>query len=289
MNKKTITIIAIILIAVVSTIIIISNTNSQDDFSSDSHKQSEQTNLNIQPTNIMFSVNSLDLKKGENYALYVTVSPSNASQEVVFSSTDSSVASVDSAGTINALNCGTAVIRAETINGLVAICNVNVTIATGVLKGTVSYSRQLYGDTAYPDSGAYVQIIPTDIKVFPSDYRIWVNDLTVWEEYGIYIAKVDSSGYYNFYDVPAGKYELIIVSENARWNAQRSLEISKDLPSAVIKLYGEYIGGFVNKSTETSSILTALMTRCYTCASIEIKEGKTLEISRTMTDWSAVI
>ena len=75
--------------------------------------------IDISPTNI-------ELIFGETRKMDVTVLPSNADQTVTWSSTDRSVASVNSDNILGANGYGTAVVTATTKNGLSASCSVKV-------------------------------------------------------------------------------------------------------------------------------------------------------------------
>jgi len=63
---------------------------------------------------------------GQQYALKATVSPSDAPQEVVWSTSDRKLAVVDENGVITAKKAGTVTITATTSNGKTATCKVNV-------------------------------------------------------------------------------------------------------------------------------------------------------------------
>lgn len=65
----------------------------------------------------------------ESFMLHGTVSPPLALQELTFSSSDTSVAAVDSRGRVTAVGTGKAVIIAESVNGLTASCRVEVLLS----------------------------------------------------------------------------------------------------------------------------------------------------------------
>ena len=81
----------------------------------------------IAPQNIVLSPAEITLDIGERKFMGLIIEPSNATKEVVWSSSDNVVATVDQTGLVSALSPGTAIITATTINrGLTATCKVNV-------------------------------------------------------------------------------------------------------------------------------------------------------------------
>ena len=84
----------------------------------------------IQPTSVSLDRQQLSLTEGAAATLQATVLPENASNRTVtWSSSDASVAAVDSSGVLTAKKAGSAVITAATVNGLTATCQVTVTAA----------------------------------------------------------------------------------------------------------------------------------------------------------------
>lgn len=79
------------------------------------------------PTGLTLDENSVNLKIGSTYELSATVGPSNAiDKSVVWSSSDTSVATVDNTGLVTVVGPGTAVITVKTVaGGLTASCVVN--------------------------------------------------------------------------------------------------------------------------------------------------------------------
>ena len=81
----------------------------------------------IAPQNIVLSPAEITLNIGEKKFMGLIIEPSNATKEVVWSSSDNVVATVNQYGDVSALSPGTAIITATTINrGLTATCKVNV-------------------------------------------------------------------------------------------------------------------------------------------------------------------
>lgn len=85
------------------------------------------TNTTISVQKVVISPNSLQLQKGETYKLGVYVYPTNATNKTVtYSSTNTSVATVDQNGNVRAISTGTTVIKATSKNGKYGVCNVVV-------------------------------------------------------------------------------------------------------------------------------------------------------------------
>lgn len=226
------------------------------------------------------SVNNLELKKGDLYQLYTTISPSTANQTVVYSSVNPNCATVNDQGEITAIDKGNTVIRAETINGLIAVCNVEVYIATGEVLGCITYTKSLLATTKFADSGATVQLIPTDIEAFPNEY--YPSSYGDYEDYGIYTTQTDLSGNYKFSNIPIGEYQLIVISVNAKWDITTEYEYYQDIDSRIDQIYGEYIGTFVKKSSKKEMFTYLLAGRMVYSPTITVKENNETNISYTM-------
>ena len=82
--------------------------------------------LQVAPTSVSLNKTSLTLDVGKSYTLTKTVSPSNAATSYTWSSSNTSVATVDENGKVTAKQVGTATITVTTANGKTASCNVTV-------------------------------------------------------------------------------------------------------------------------------------------------------------------
>ncbi len=77
-----------------------------------------EVNVLIPVSSISLNTTSLNLTSGDNYSLVPTISPSNASvQDLLWSTSDNSVATVDSNGNVTAIAFGTAIVTATTTDG----------------------------------------------------------------------------------------------------------------------------------------------------------------------------
>ena len=87
------------------------------------------------PTSVSLNKTSLTLDVGKSYTLTKTVSPSNAVTSYAWSSSNTSVATVDSNGKVTAKASGTATITVKTSNGKTATCKVTVNLPTPQITG----------------------------------------------------------------------------------------------------------------------------------------------------------
>ena len=87
------------------------------------------------PTSVSLNKTSLTLDVGKSYTLTKTVSPSNAVISCTWSSSNTSIAIVDSNGKVTAKKAGTATITVKTSNGKTATCKVTVNLPTPQITG----------------------------------------------------------------------------------------------------------------------------------------------------------
>lgn len=258
-----------------------SNSGGGDGGNSAGNNTSDSGNTN-QPTSVVLSVNSVSLFVGDTYKLYATVSPSSANQEVNWSSVNSACASVNSSGLITCKTVGTTVIRAETVNGIIATCTVNVSSAVGKVEGNITYQTSITGEY-YNDHQAVVQLIPKNLSEFPTDYSL---AKSYSNECGIYGTYADSDGHYSLDNIPVGEYRLVIRSENARRSSEERLAIMQGENTEPIKrLFGGLLEkfeqlkdtvAFGNYSVYDSVVNTYISYYFTTGFDISIQNGKTV-------------
>ena len=87
------------------------------------------------PTSVSLNKTSLTLDVGKSYTLTKTVSPSNAVISCTWSSSNTSVATVDGNGKVTAKASGTATITVKTSNGKTATCKVTVNLPAPQITG----------------------------------------------------------------------------------------------------------------------------------------------------------
>lgn len=116
----------------------------------------------IPVSSISLDKSSLDLAVGDSYKLKATVSPSNATNKTVtWSSSNSSVASVDNDGNVKAIKEGKAAITARS-GSASATCNITVKSKTAVIDG-ITYIFEDGASNVSVSSGSYGSLIYVEI------------------------------------------------------------------------------------------------------------------------------
>ena len=134
-------------------------------------------------SSVSLNYSSLVMEKGETKQIIATISPSNAyNKKLLWSSSNPSVAEVDSTGLVTSVNVGNTVISATTTDGsnITATCNVEVI----VYANAVNLNKQEMSIYA----GGTEQLIA---QVFPEDA---INKDVTWRSSNSNIASVSSSG-----------------------------------------------------------------------------------------------
>lgn len=154
----------------------------------------------INPTGVTLDATSKDLVIGNTFTLKATVAPEGASQKVIWSSSDESVATVNSSGVVTAKSKGTATITATTVammeSGVAATatCEVKVkTPANLVFDATTLKCPNLtYG---YPSASAVLEKVqntgevattPSSVELESGNYFSFVQKPTNTIEAGAY-------------------------------------------------------------------------------------------------------
>lgn len=189
-----------------------SQTSSTNDTTTIVESQEQQTEKIDEVSNIFLSKSELLLGIGETYSLIATVSPGNIETVLTWSSSDTSIAEINDQGLVTAKSQGTAVIKVEAPNGVLAVCNVEVKIKTGSISGNITYK---YNDFVgnKPDTGAVVFLIASNITSLPCSIAMGMtNEVKDYE--GVYATEVDGSGNYILNNIPIGDYHVILISKN---------------------------------------------------------------------------
>ena len=155
----------------------------------------EEPNAVIDVTGVSLDATSKTLAIGESFALKATVKPANAdNQDVSWSSSDATIASVDKDGNVKALKAGTCKITATTDDGgFTATCEITVATATGI-------DEILTVNRIYTNYGQIIVEPTTSLEVLITDmtgrtiYRDRTAEkITVPVSSGIYIVRLIES------------------------------------------------------------------------------------------------
>ena len=128
------------------------------------------TDQPVAATGVTLNKKTLSIYAGEKSQLAATVNPSNATNhEVTWSSSNTSVATVDKAGNVTGVKAGTATITAKTHNGKTATCTVTVNLAFGIysLDGNKVLSENATENFKFKVESAAtngVVILPYDLR-----------------------------------------------------------------------------------------------------------------------------
>jgi len=139
----------------------------------------------ITVTGVSLNKASIDLIKGATEKLIATITPSNATdQNVTWSSSDTSVATVSASGMVTAVAAGTATVTAKTVDGgKTANCSVTVTVP--------------------------IPSVPTSVTADPvssSSIKVSWKSVTGATGYKVYSSSSASGIYSNVGDVPTTSY-----------------------------------------------------------------------------------
>ncbi|MCL2511222.1 MAG: Ig-like domain-containing protein, partial [Bacteroidales bacterium] len=134
----------------------------------------------ITPTGITMTPTTLNLDRGKSHPLKADVKPAGANPLVTWSSSNTTIATVDDDGIVTAKAAGKVTITAKTVNGLGANCAVTVTIPVESIEVTPEdCTLALKGTKALK------------AIVYPSDAT---NKTIVWSSSNTAVATVNTSG-----------------------------------------------------------------------------------------------
>ncbi len=210
------------------------------------YAQWNKTSTTVVVTSITLDKNSLNLKEKETYTLKVTIIPSSATDKTItWSSSNTSVATIDKNGKVTGVKAGTATITAKSNNGKTATCKVTVTKQSGqTIPPTQSGKSIEIMNSAAND---YKKNIKEKIITDPEKEKAYIEDIytkhncskntcwwpnnsittltgeiKVYDQNNNYLLKIDSSKLANVL-IPGNSYYLkngnttehIIVNKNA--------------------------------------------------------------------------
>ncbi len=244
-----------------------------------------------EPTSVSLNKTSLTLDVGKSYTLTKTVSPSNAVTSYTWSSSNTSVATVDKNGKVTAKASGTATITVKTSNGKTATCKVTVNLpapqitglanTTGGIKISWNKVDGAYGYRLYykPASGGWKRFKDTTATSF-TDSGVSPNRT---ETYTIRCIDKNGKTVSGFYSKGWSKKYTPVAPTITRFsNTSKGVSVTWNKIAGVYgyRLYQKTSNGWkrIKDTTATSftdSSVTANQTKTYTIRCID-KNGKTV-------------
>ena len=244
-----------------------------------------------EPTSVSLNKTSLTLDVGKSYTLTKTVSPSNAVTSYTWSSSNTSVATVDKNGKVTAKASGTATITVKTSNGKTANCKVTVNLpapqitglanTTGGIKISWNKVDGAYGYRLYykPASGGWKRFKDTTATSF-TDSGVVPNKT---ETYTIRCIDKNGKTVSGFYSKGwSKKYTPAAPTITRLSNTSKGVSVTWNKIAGVYgyRLYQKTSNGWkrIKDTTATSytdSAVSANQTKTYTIRCID-KNGKTV-------------
>ena len=244
-----------------------------------------------EPTSVSLNKTSLTLDVGKSYTLTKTVSPSNAVTSYTWSSSNTSVATVDKNGKVTAKASGTATITVKTSNGKAANCKVTVNLpapqitglanTTGGIKISWNKVDGAYGYRLYykPASGGWKRFKDTTATSF-TDSGVVPNKTETYtirciDKNGKTVSGFNSKGWSKKYTATTPKITKLT-------NTSKGVSVTWNKIAGVYgyRLYQKTSNGWkrIKDTTATSytdSAVSANQTKTYTIRCID-KNGKTV-------------
>ena len=214
----------------------------------------------VEVTGVSLNKSTMSLAEGTTGRLTATVKPSDATNDsVTWSSSNTSVATVSSGGTVTAKREGTATITVTTYNGKTATCKVTVTPEIKVSSVTVDPSSLTLevGDSEYLSA-----------SVYPANAT---DDSVEWESSDTSVATVNSSG--KVTAVAPGSARITATSENGRYDYCRvTVKASTKLDFSVPELNHNY--GPMTIVYRSGGTVTNFLVNDFTFTSGKLQFGK---------------
>lgn len=174
----------------------------------------------LQVESIMLSKSNIVIGVGERTLLLAIVVPSNINPNLIWKSSDQSIVEVDQKGNINAKKAGEAYITVESLNGKIAMCNIEVVEKTGGIKGSAIYSGK-------PCVSAWVYI-----------YSATRMNIESGDKPDFY-AETDVDGKFEISNIPVGEYYVQIKT------------FDKKEYGSVSKWYGDFFSHYSASAQES--------------------------------------
>ena len=221
--------------------------------------------LQVVPTSVALNKTTLTLDIGKTSNLRATVYPSNASnKKCTWSSSNTSVATVDGNGKVTAKASGTATITVKTSNGKTATCKVTVNLptpqitslanTTGGIKISWNKVSGAYGYRLYykPASGGWKRFKDTTATSF-TDSGVVPNKT---ETYTIRCIDKNGNTVSGFYSKGwSKKYTPVAPTISRLANTSKGVSVTWNKIAGVYgyRLYRKYDGGSWTKVKDTTS------------------------------------
>lgn len=188
---------------------------------------------------LSLSKKSLTVKSGTTYNLSGTVSPSNATNKTLtWTSSNTSVATVNSKGQIKAIGGGTATITCKTSNGITAKCSLTVTQSPTSVKLNTSATNVYTKET--------VKLTATVLPSSATDKGV------TWSSSNTSVATVTSNG--TVTGVKSGKAVITVKTKNGGFTASCTVTVLQHATS--VKLNKTTLSvAKGKKSTLTATVL----------------------------------
>ena len=173
----------------------------------------------IHVTSVSLNKSSLPLSVGDCEKLIATVTPADADiRDIIWSSSDASVASIDQDGNVQALKNGFASIEVRTVDGnMSAICQITVGVPIiGVSLNKTSLS--------FTSIGATEKLEPVFNPTNASDKSV------TWSSLNAEIATVDADGLVTA--IAGGSTRVIVTTEDGGKTAQ--CEVHVNVPTSIV-------------------------------------------------------
>ena len=221
--------------------------------------------LQVVPTSVALNKTTLTLDTGKTSNLKATVYPSNASnKKCTWSSSNTSVATVDKNGKVTAKASGTATITVKTSNGKTATCKVTVNLPAPQITGLantkggikISWNKVdgAYGYRLYykPASGGWKRIKDTTATSY-TDSAVSANQTKTYtirciDKNGKTVSGFNSKGWSKKYTAATPKITKLT-------NRSKGVSVTWNKIAGVYgyRLYRKYDGGSWTKVKDTTS------------------------------------
>jgi hypothetical protein len=140
------------------------------------------------PTSLILNRAELNLRTGETFNLYANKVPEKSSGRVSWSSSNNSIATVNSDGIVQAISSGTTTITAS-VGNIYATCTVNVSSEILPLEITPALSSEGWGQVLTYNISVK-NVSGTDISNWSFSFSIPTDSIiTIWAPYGIVTAE----------------------------------------------------------------------------------------------------